>query len=827
MNTTYHCSMFKVLISCGILTLCGHGLQAACSVSETTRKIGTVEQRVMVMENDRIRIEIAPELAGKILVYQDKRRPATPFEEMDDCPYHYSGRWESKGFTGAFSERGPDRASITVAGGGKVPSALLRTLGLAANSEVRLTVERTMSIDATSSRVVTHVTIRNAGESVAPQLRYMVHAVYGQVPPMPEGRAFWFLPTSRGIEFFSAKRGMGDMRSSAGGAPLDHPFSRFVPGLKSDKPRYEPQGWGAAMTSAGPAFIIYDPSRFEYMQYWFGGDSTWHFTFEPTTKAVDLRPGEAVSWDFTLSYDAADLPLASGKAFSFEIPEVPDLAAPGTTLPIHMRATTVATTLGSLAKARFTLSPAKPGAAGAPSELARVDLAGEVGEFKFTELSGDLVIPANAAHGNYVWTASAASGETIATGALELVPLNEIDSRRITKAIQVVNDEAAAKQKELNTRLMLAMGNLTRAETGLNYALGTGDPERWPVVPSRAVSISTQPNAVEVLGRWQERELPRIDAVEPVPAITWNLDIDVALALLGPDRPLLRDVAYDAQKAELLCLIVDPARKRSEVVRVGASKVLGHFGAGSEKPGENDGTLGLMARAISIDPDGGIWVATDAWGPTSQYHRNQDGQPYEEIAPGRKGAIKHFTAKGLFVDAIPLLDIPLALASGMAGKDHLLLASYRNVSAYHGAQVREGVVLINTATGKKAGEIKVSGGSLAVGSSHLWISDVAGRTSSRSLSGHLDFAVEGARPAAPLELKPIAEEPMPVLLALGSDGGCWFVERKERRLSRWDAHGKPGESTSLPKTLGDIVSVKPSARGVLLIGTRGTASYPQ
>jgi hypothetical protein len=530
-----------------------------------------------------------------------------------------------------------------------------------------------------------------------------------------------------------------------------------------------------------------------------------------------------VSWDFTLSYDAADLPMEKGHAISFEAPEVPELAAPGSALPIRMRATTVSAALGTAAKVKFKLGPTKGGS----PDLASLDLAGEVGEFKFTELAGELAIPATAAPGNYAWSALAATGETIASGILEVVPAAEIDSRRIARAIQEVKDDAATKQKDLDTKLARANGSLERALKGLNFALGTDDAGRWPTEPPRGVSISYQPNAVEVLGRWHERELPRIEIVDPAPPAKIELNLDSALALLGADRPLLRDFAYDEKAKELVCLIVDPARKRAEVIRVGAAKIISRFGKASEMPGEKDGTLGLLARALGLDPQGGVWVATDVWGSTSQFRLNQDGQPFEEIAPGRKGAIKHFNNKGAFVDAIPLLDVPLALSPGYAAKRHLLLASYRNVSAYHGAQVREGIVLIDTAGGKKAGEIKVPGGGLAAASSHLWIADIAGRVTNYAVGGRLDFAIDGARSAAPLELKPNLEEAMPVLLAEGPDGGCWLVDRKERRLARLDVHGKQLESISLKDDLGDIVALKPAATGVLLVGTKGTFAYPK
>ena len=147
------------------------------------------------------------------------------------------------------------------------------------------------------------------------------------------------------------------------------------------------------------------------------------------------------------------------------------------------------------------------------------------------------------------------------------------------------------------------------------------------------------------------------------------------------------------------------------------------------------------------------------------------------------------------------------------------------MSAYHGAQGREGIVLIKTATGQKAGEIKVSGGSVAVGSSKLWIADVAGRAANHRLTGRLEFAVENARPAAPLEQKANTDEPMPLLLANAADGGCWFIERKPRRLGRWDAAGQPAGTSPLPESLGEIVGVKQTTAGLLLIGTRGVTTH--
>ncbi|HZK81418.1 MAG TPA: hypothetical protein VFC46_10135, partial [Humisphaera sp.] len=321
--------------------LCGHVASANVTLTESKRKFEGAERTVVHIENEKIIVEIVPELEGRVIKYQDKSKPHTGFEWLDDCPYHYGGRWEGVPFSYKIDSKGPDRAAITVSGGGKVAVALLHQLtGVDVANPLDLKVERTMSVVPNSTKLQIDVKITNVGEGVAPQFRYMVHAVFGQAPPMKDGRAFWFLPTGKSVEFFDSKRGEHEMGIAAGGAPVDHPFSRFVPGRKADKPRYIAGGWGALLTSAGPVYIEYDAKQYDFMQFWFGGDAEWHYTFEPHTKPIDLKPGESTTCSYALAYDSKEVAFG-GMTVAFAPPIVPEVLLPGATLKIQTRGTTV------------------------------------------------------------------------------------------------------------------------------------------------------------------------------------------------------------------------------------------------------------------------------------------------------------------------------------------------------------------------------------------------------------------------------------------------------------------------------------------------------
>src|ERR1700722_8465312 len=106
-------------IACCLATWAGPAI-AQCQVRIGKRKFEGAERTIVTMENKKILVEIAPELEGRLIRYQDKTRPGSPLEWLDDCPYHYAGRWEGKPFTYRVDAQQPDRAAVTVMGGGKL-----------------------------------------------------------------------------------------------------------------------------------------------------------------------------------------------------------------------------------------------------------------------------------------------------------------------------------------------------------------------------------------------------------------------------------------------------------------------------------------------------------------------------------------------------------------------------------------------------------------------------------------------------------------------------------------------------------------------------------
>ena len=110
------------------LLLIGSDALAECTLTESRRKFEGAEHNIVHMENERIIVEVVPELEGRIIKYADKTKPTSGFEGLDDCPYHYGGRWEGVPFQYHVDAKGPDRASVTVTGGGKIAVALLHSL---------------------------------------------------------------------------------------------------------------------------------------------------------------------------------------------------------------------------------------------------------------------------------------------------------------------------------------------------------------------------------------------------------------------------------------------------------------------------------------------------------------------------------------------------------------------------------------------------------------------------------------------------------------------------------------------------------------------------
>jgi len=817
--------------------LCGTVL-AECKLTETRRKVDGAERTVYTLENERILVEVVPELSGRVSRYVDKTKEKSAFEWLDDCPYHYGCRWEGKAFTGQVDARGPERAAVTVKGGGKIAVAHLRLiLGLDLANPLDLSVERTMSIEGGSSRLIVDVKVVNTGEGVAPSFRYMVHAVWGQVPHIKDAGMYWFLPTANGIEFFNGARGQREMWLAGSGAPVDHPFSRFIRGRKADKPRYEAGGWVAILTSAGPGYLFYDPAQYDFFQYWYGGDAEWHYTFEPHSKPVDLKPGETMACRFTLAYDAKDVPF-KGSTVAFEPPTLPEELAPGSALALKARATTVRDQPEQV-KLQFDVKDPKGQA------VLSQEAGGEVKPFVFTDLAAECQLPEKAELGKYSWSAKHSDGKVLAFGSFDVLNTEEMAKRRADKATAQLKAEMEQKLKETNGRLEDERKATRLWREGANFAFSLGDKSTWPegfgtgsqqpAAPGAAVSLVYRPGVVPVLGQWRAYAPLRIQTLAAAPAQAWPAEAGKLLAALGNSRPFVRDVAVEPDGKGLVALVVESARNRVEVVRLGGGGVVKRWGRFSEKPSETDDSLGLGARAVVVDQEGNIWVATNAWGQTSVFKLNQDNSPYEDSIVGEKGAVKKFAPDGRFLGAVAALDVPLDLALAAADGKPVLLVSYRNVSAYHGAMVREGALVVDVAQVRRAGEIKVPAGSLAVDvQGRLWTADVAGHVACWTHKGQKLLDVASSPPEAVKDARLPSGSPLPAVVravgAAGTDkvGVLFTLQHKFVWLDAGFRGHDPDfqtagnrvmspESQTIPETAGAPVRLKASTSGVLAV----------
>jgi hypothetical protein len=799
MRTSRHAAIAALVFLAGLSALPAH---AECKLTEGKRKVEGAERVIYTLENDRILVEVVPELAGRVTRYVDKTKDKSAFEWLDDCPYHYGCRWEGKAFTGQVDARGPERAAVSVKGGGKIAVAHLRgILGLDLANPLDLSVERTMSIEGSSSRLIVDVKITNTGDGVAPAFRYMVHAVFGQVPHLPNAGMYWFLPTTKGIEFFDGNRGRQEMGVASGGAPLNHPFSRFVAGRKADKPRYEAGGWCAILTSAGPAYLFYDPAQYDFFQYWYGGDAEWHYTFEPHSKPVDLKPGQTVACRFTLALDAKDVPF-NGTTVSCEAPIVPPEMTPGSAFPIKVRATTVKDQPEQLALA-FEVKDPKG------QVILSQESQSEVKPFLFTELAAACKLPDNAVLGKYSWSAKYADGRPLASGTLDVLAAEDLAKRRAERATSELKAQYEGKIKELNEHLEQMRQGERLWREGADFAFSMASPSAWPEtpVPPGAISVRVRPNAVPVLGNWRPNAPLRVRALAPAPVRAWPADVEKLLAPLAKDRVFLRDLAPENDGKGLVALLVERAKNRVEIVRLGAGGVVKRWGRCAVKPGETDETLGTGARALLVDGDGNIWVTTNAWGSTSVFKLNQDNSPYEESVVGEKGAVKKFAPDGKFLGAVVALDAPTDLALASADGTPVVLAPYRNVSAYHGAMVREGVLLLNAAETRRVGEIKIPAGSVAVdGQGRVWAADVAGHVACYTHTGQKLADVTSSPPPAVKDARLPAGSPVPAVVRAAGPEGVAVLYTLQRKLATLDAKGAAvGDAKPVPETAGALV----------------------
>jgi hypothetical protein len=304
---------------------------------------------------------------------------------------------------------------------------------------------------------------------------------------------------------------------------------------------------------------------------------------------------------------------------------------------------------------------------------------------------------------------------------------------------------------------------------------------------------------------WQSTEAIRLERLARVPDSAWPADPEKLLAALQSDRTLVRDVVADGKEG-LVALLVDAGKKRGEIVRLNAQGVVRRIGRYADQPGENDDTLGAGARALLVDKEGNIWVTTSAWGQTSAYRTNQDGSPFEESVTGAKGAVKKFSPEGKLLGAVSLLDAPTDLVFAEVNGKPVALVSYRNVSSYHGAQVREGCMLVSVDAVRRVGEIKVPGGTVAVdGDGRLWNADVAGHIACFDLRGKKLFDVkESPTAAVPDAVLPV-NSPAPVIVRAGNRDTMSALFTLTRKIASYDksgaALGAPQETDSVAESL--------------------------
>ncbi len=319
--------------------------------------------------------------------------------------------------------------------------------------------------------------------------------------------------------------------------------------------------------------------------------------------------------------------------------------------------------------------------------------------------------------------------------------------------------------------------------------------------------MKIEPGAVPVLGDWKSSESARIKTLVAAAANPWPDDADKILAALGADRALVRSVASTPDGKSLVTLLVEPDKNRVQVAVLNAAGAVRRFGEFSDKPSETDPRLGSSARALAVDRTGNIWVTTNAWGKTSVFRLNQDGSPYEEGVIAGKGALKKFSLDGQFLGAIALLDAPMDLALAEADGVPVILASYRHVTAYHGTQVREGIMVVKISDVQRIAELKLPAGSIAVdGKGRLFSADVAGHIACFDTHGTKQFDVAGSAAIAVPEATLAAGNPLPVILRPGPGGSIWALGTLHRSLSQLSGEQLSPAST-IPESPGALWTI--------------------
>lgn len=398
------------------------------------------EATILTLENNRISLDIVPEVGGNILKYHDKQSPnfkqdkahsdwwgnsADAFQRMDDS-FGDSGQWKPEPHTYSIDEHGPRRAAVTVTGNGQ----LLRPAQEegAAPPPVRMQIKRTVSIDATTTRMQVDVTITNKDTVRVADLRYMVHPLYLQ-KTLPGPRYYIFMPSPSGVQTFDYER-LVKGSYLARTAPARHPFRAWSKKPEDlTKGRYPAGGWLAMSGDSGNQYLSYDPQKFDFVSLWTGSHPAEWMTMEPHSKAFDLQPGQSMKLGFTLALDARDISIKE-PAIVTNLVAVPQKLVRGQDFEVVIRA---ATFLDQPQKSvlKWQCLDAKGKA------VVERTLTAQLTPFRFTDILSREKIPLSMRAGFYDWTLiDFASGRKLAGGRFEV--LDKAESSR-TQLVPKVN----------------------------------------------------------------------------------------------------------------------------------------------------------------------------------------------------------------------------------------------------------------------------------------------------------------------------------------------------------------------------------------------------
>lgn len=594
-----------------------------------------------------------------------------------------------------------------------------------------------------------------------------------------------------------------------------------MPDVVADKPRFDPGSWVALLTAAGPNYAQFDKAKTDFFQYWYGGDGAWHWTCEPHSKPVDLAPGDSTGYSFAFACDAADI-VFDAPTLAYGSVEGPSEASPGDTVRFSATCTT-ARDAEETASVTFFLD-AQDGRPWLDASATAT-----VRDFAFGTLDAEIALPADTANGPYPWRAVADGGRELAKGACEVMSRGEMARRKADRAVEAVRKPLQDRIDEMDREARKARRDYGRWRDGADLLAALRDPGAWG---PEAGDVALLRGATTVAGNWKPAEALRVKAFAPAPACALAAAdlaalVEARLATLGDARASVRDVSVDADGRCVAAALADPAAKTARVVRWDAGGNARDIGRFAGRPGEGDDAFGSNLRAVRFDARGRLWIATAAWGMTSRFVAGPDGQPSEQAGEGWKGAVKVYGPDGALAAATPLLDAPLDLVPALADGRAVVLVPYRNVSAYHGAMVREGVAILDADTAARLGEVKTPAGSVAVEPSTggLWASDVAGHISCHAVRGRGLAQLNDGTAAAVADAVLPEASPVPARLRTAADGGVVAVRPMRRAVERLrfaDGAASAG-AIAFEDALGTPVTVLPAHDGLVLVGTRGVA----